>query len=236
MKIGPLLVGAGAGVGVLLLLNRRAYATEDETGQTLTPAEVKREAQLPPGTPPSLGTKAVEVGLRLRDQGIKEEPKGSNRGPGVDPIIRGVRGDGEKLIGQPWCGRFVRYCFEKAAEEAGLPPPFADVKDSLAAVLSWRDRFKGYEIKDPKPGAVGLLIKTGLPGVDAGKRHATLVVRTEGNKVVTVEGNHSDAVAVVTRPKGDFAVFLDIDRYVADRKQAPKVAGLLGLDVFTAAC
>ena len=230
-------LGAGAGIGTLIILQRRVLAFEDETGETLTPEETRAEvarveekASAPTGRLPSLGEKAVEVLTRL--VGTKEDPPKSNRGLIVDQINRGVHGDGEKLIGKAWCARTVRWAYEKAAEELKRPPPFAGIKGTLAAVTDWRDKFKGYETS-PKPGAVGLLIKAGLPGVDKGKRHATLVVRVDGSKVVTVEGNHGDRIALVTRPKSDFAVFLDIDRYVAERGRS-RVAGLLGLDLIGA--
>ncbi len=234
LLIAPACLAAGAiGVGVFLIVNSRAYGTEDSSGTTLPSSAGK----LPPGTPLTLGAKAVDVGLRYL--GIEEVPKGSNGGASVDIFLKGVYGTGAHLLKLPpasraWCAAFVRYCFEKAAEELGLPPPFSGIKDPLTLVKSWRDVFGKYEC-EPKTGAVGLFIRMGVPGVDAGRRHATLVVRVEGDKVVTVEGNHNDEVALVSRPKKDFTVFLDVDRYVADHR--PVISGssaMLGLDVFSA--
>lgn len=232
MKKWPIFAGLGAGAGAFLLYGRFSYASEDTSGETLPPEQAKA-VKLPAGTPASLGSRAVEVGLKL--VGVKEEPKGSNRGDVVDQINRGVRSDaGDRLLGKPWCARFVRYCYEKAADETGKAPPFQSVKDTLAAVSSMADVFKGYET-EPKPGAAAL-IKSKIPG--GGWKHATMVVSVDGDRVKTVEGNHNDQVAVVTRPKSDFAVFLDVDRWASERNK-PAVAGelgamLAGLDIFAA--
>ena len=225
MRAFPIFVALGAGVGALVLWSRRALATEDDTGQTLASEEDKeaRAARSALGSSKTLGARAVVVGLRYL--GTAESPSKSNRGPVVDRFNRGRRGDGEKLVGKPWCARFARYCYEEAAEELGLPPPFAGIKGTLAAVTSWPTSLKGYETP-PKPGAVGILLKKGV-------RHATIVIRTEGDKVVTVEGNHKGRVALVSRPKSDFAVFLDVERRAA---AAPRVVGLIGLDVYAAGC
>jgi len=221
--VSKIAVAAGAGLGVFLLATREAYGTES-TGSSL-PASA---GYIPSGTPVSLGARAVAVGLRL--VGTKEDPKGSNRGPAVDQIVRGVNSDGEKLLGKAWCARFVRFCFETAAKEMGLSPPFAGIKDSLAQVTSWRDTFKRWSTDDPRTGCVALLLS-------GGRSHATLVVRREGDQIVTCEGNHNDQVAIVSRPRSAFTIFLDIDRYCADRARSASVSGsgaLLGLDVFTA--
>lgn len=238
MRLGPVLVAAGGGA-LLLLWRSNAFASDtdnDQTGETVDPSSPEAQPQsIPPPaphkgralndkvTPPSLGTRAVEV--LLRDVGAKEVPKGSNRGPVVDKIILGVYKDGAKLLGKPWCGRAARYAYEKAAQELGLPPPFAGLKNTLASVAEWKKVMKDFQISEPKVGAAALLSRGG------GKSHATIVSRLEGGKVFTVEGNHGDAVAVVKRKPGDFHTFLDVEAFVRSR-QSPLVSGyVLGTDV-----
>jgi hypothetical protein len=55
--------------------------------------------------------------LARNEVGVREMPPGSNRGPRVEQYQRGLYDDGEGyLIGQRWCGRFARWCFEFAAQ------------------------------------------------------------------------------------------------------------------------
>lgn len=205
-----ILAGVGVGAGVYFAWTRIASATEDSSGDTVDPKEAKPPTPTTPAKP-ALGAKAVEV--LTRHVGAMESPKGSNRGPVVDQIIRGVNGDGEKLLGKPWCARAVRYAYEKAAQELGQAPPFAGVKPSLAAVNDWADIFKQYLTSEPKTGHVGLILS-------GGTRHATLVSKVDGETVYTVEGNHSDSVATVKRPRSKFKHFVDVQRYVEDKKRS----------------
>lgn len=229
-------VVAGGGLTAYFLFGRKALASEDETGEDVPPSEAKPPLTVPfvpqvltpfvppaapspqtpftpsppPSTPlpqfvfPALGLKAIEV--LSRDIGAKEVPPGSNRGPVVDRINRGVYNDGEKYVGLPWCGMACRYAYEKAAQELGLPKPFALINSlSLAAVSSWGKHFKAFRLVEPKPGSVGLL----------GDDHIVLVSRVDGDNVYSVEGNHGSALATVKRKKAAFTGgFYDVEAYV----------------------
>lgn len=221
-----LLAGAGVGLGAFFAFAPRALATEDTSGTDVDPRSAK-PTPAPPVAPPAappveaarLGQRAAEVLFRL--VGTKEEPPGSNRGPVIDEILRGLYDDAPKLIGKPWCARTVRYAYEKAAQELGLPKPFARLKSSLSFVTDWRDQFKRFHTKEPRTGVVGLIIRNGI-------KHATLVSRVEGDKVFTVEGNHSDSIATVMRPKSGFDYFVDVEAYLAGVAQTLTGLDLLG--------
>lgn len=229
MDLKKILLAAGAGTATyFLFFHEEAGATENDTsGKTVDPSSTEGKPTTPPKT---LGEQAVAV--LLRDLGAHEEPwpnyphppsPNSNRGPVVDKINLGVYGDGKKLLGQPWCARTVRYAYEKAAQEIGLPPPFAGIKSTLATASSWKSTFKKWKLDQPKVGAVGLFL--------AGKKsHAMLISSVTGDTVYTVEGNHNDSVALVKRHASDFDVLLDVEAYVRSKQE--RVAGyVLGIDV-----
>lgn len=231
LKIGTALgLGAFAYLGFIGLASA-ATTENDETGETVPPSSPDGRAlaeQARASGTKTLGEKAVEV--LTRDLGAHEEPwphypkkpsPNTNRGPVIDKFLRGVHGDGEKLLGKPWCARAVRYAYEKAAQEMGLSPPFRSIKDSLAMVSSWASKFKKYKIDQPKVGAAAVLKNLS---------HITLVARVNPDgSIVTIEGNHGDAIANVRR-KADTLFFFDIDAYVRD--QGERVAGyVLGTNV-----
>lgn len=144
--------------------------------------------------------------LLARDEiGVREMPPGSNRGPRVEVYQRGVYGDGEGyLVGQRWCGRFARWCFETAAKRLGQPRLFAGWGD-LASAAKWRSQAKTHRswTAEPAPGRVGLLVRPDGAG------HVMLVAKVEGPpevaQVVTIEGNEANQVAVRRRPAGYFS-------------------------------
>jgi hypothetical protein len=233
MRTWAALAGLGAGVGAYFLFFGKALASEDRTGTDVHPDEARMPppgAPLPPGAPPAppptpataakgttIGRRAVEILLSPPYFGATEEPKGSNRGPVVDQIIRGVQGDGEWALGKPWCGRTVRFAYEKAAQDLGLPAPFDKKMGSLAAVDEWPKKFKGFTSDTPR---------TGMAAVIAG-HHIALVTRVDGDTIYTVDGNHNDAVATVKRPRSKFSTFVDVEAYLASKaKPADRVAGL----------
>jgi hypothetical protein len=218
-------LAAGAGAAAYFALRpSQALATEDDTGTTVKPSEVTPPAPSP-GAKPSIVTRAIEVLGRLVRQGVAETPAGSNRGKAVEEIQLGVHQDGKGYVGKPWCARTVRYAFEQAAVELGLPPPFAEIKSGLGAVTDWRDNFSRYQSAEPRPGMVGLIIG---PKV----RHATLVAKVDGNTVSTLEGNHEDRAAAVERKRGAFATFIDVEAYLNRARGGERVSGLelLGVD------
>lgn len=206
--------GALAGAAGFLLL--RDQTTEnDQTGE-----DVGRVA-VPQGAP-GLGARAVEVLSRhvgARGQGKKGTP-GYHRSELIDRINVGVYADGKGLLGKPWCARTVRWAYETAANELGLPAPFSAIKSTLANVSTWKSApFRPYFLSSPKIGAALLL----------GEQHATLIAKVLDEKtVVTVEGNHGDAVAHVRRTLRPKDTLVDVEAYARAQKghvAGPKVVG-----------
>lgn len=197
-------LGAGS-VGFLLL--RDQTTDSDETGEDVGNIEVQKSAG-------GLGAKAVEILNQLvgqRGMGAHGTPE-YHRSLVIDKINLGVYGDGRKLLGKPWCARAVRWAYETAAQQLGLPPPFGGVKSTLAMVSSWKGKpFSGYKIAEPKVGAVLLL----------GDQHATIIAKVlDDRTIISVEGNHGDSVANVKRtinPSKD--TIADIERYVMDSQR-----------------
>lgn len=219
-------VGA-IGAGVAWFVLRDQTTDSDDTGETATPAEaeVRRGAQ-------ELGARAVEALSRhVGERGAG--PKGTSgyhRGRFVDEVNRGVWGDaGDRLLGKPWCARAVRWAYETAARELGKPPPFAHVRGRLAAAADWkRSPFNGYVTTEPRSGVVLVL----------GDRHVTIVSRVlKPDEVVTVEGNHGDAVAYVRRKIKPGDTLVDVEAWAASTHVKRGFAGasvglcLLGADL-----
>ncbi len=190
--------GAVAAASAALLL-RDKTTDSDNTGQ---PAA---RPPLPQGST-SLGVRAVEVLSRhVGEHGEgKKGTAGYHRSPFIDRINLGVYGDGKGLLGEPWCCRAVRWAYETAAQELGLPPPFARTTSDLASVSKIKKYLGSYKIGSPKVGAVLLI----------GDQHATLIAQVINERTATcVDGNHGDAVAFVRRTIGPQDTIIDAEAY-----------------------
>lgn len=209
--------------GAYLVL-RDQTTDSDETGEVVV-IEAPRSGSNGAST---LGARAVEVLSRhVGERGLgKKKTPGYHRSPFIDAVNKGVYGDG--VVGVAWCARAVRWAYETAARELGLPPPFAGIKSTLGNVSTWRrPPFKRHELAEPKPGAVLLL----------GETHAAIVDRVVDRKtVVTVEGNHGDAVAHVRRTLKPQDMLVDVEAYARDAAAATPLAGWSrsGLDLLGA--
>lgn len=204
-------IGLGlASAGGALYLLRDNTTDNDQTGEDVGKIDVPRGAT-------GLGARAVEV---LNRHVGEREQGGKNRGPLVDRINAGLYNDAPQLIGKAWCARAGRWAYEKAAQELGMGKPFAKKLGALSWVSDWKKGpLKDYVIKEPKVGAA-LLLK--------GDQHLALVAKLLGGlSVVTVEGNHGDAIANVKRtidPGKD--VLVDVEAYVRDAQRGVTAAGL----------
>lgn len=134
------------------------------------------------------------LGLALAEEGVREDPLGSNRGPRVTAYIRSVLPSGPAV---PWCMCFVYWCYGEAARRLGRLtsiPRTAGVQDC------WRrcgDVIDGTIVRitqreallDPsrvEPG-MAFFIDTG-----GGTGHTGLVVSEHGGLLETIEGNTND--------------------------------------------
>lgn len=214
---------AALGAGAAWLLLRDQTTDSDETGEAATAAEagVQRGAQ-------GLGARAVEALSRHvgeRGSGPKGSP-GYHRGRFVDEVSRGVWGDaGDRLLGKPWCARAVRWAYETAARELGLQRPIPAGLGTMAMARSWKAApLDSYKVTEPRPGVALVL----------GDSHVALVARVTGpGEVVTVEGNHGDAVAHVKRKLKPGDTLVDVEAWAAAARGGRGPAGPLvaGLDL-----
>ena len=140
----------------------------------------KRQAARP------LRAKALDEAEKLL--GVVEQG-GNNRGPEVARIIRANGG----IVGEPWCGDFVAYCYRRAGSNA-VTRAWASVY-FLGVVSGLRNT------TDPRPGDVvrfnfdhtGLFVRHVRPGVietiegNTGKRGAVSDSKTGGDGVYRKE-------------------------------------------------
>jgi uncharacterized protein (TIGR02594 family) len=103
-------------------------------------------------------------------------------------IVRATMG----YEGDPWCGGFVRYAFEKAGVFGVYDQ--SDYRSALSyrdvAGTAFRERGSGYT---PQPGDVVVFSRGGN-----GKGHVGIVVEVNGNEVTYISGNDGDMVKART--------------------------------------
>jgi len=153
--------------------------------------------------------------------GVREDRGRPNRGPRVDQYLAGVDGGRADLLcalrssgkpcllcdllpapaaecdGSQWCGRFARWCFDRASQvlQPGQPLLLAGWA-SLASALKWRDQARLHRswVETPAPGRVGLHLN------GDGSGHVTLIPRVKGRVITTIAGNEDNEVATRERP------------------------------------
>lgn len=141
---------------------------------------------------------AFQAGSSIRDLvvqvaasqvGVREEPRGSNRGPQVDEYIR-ASGLDPRADSYAWCICFMQWVFKEAAKSdgAGISP----LPRTAGVHALWKMRTSAAtnvitpNEADPaviKPGMV-FLFDTG-----GGKGHGGFVESVSGSRLVSVEGN-----------------------------------------------
>jgi hypothetical protein len=130
----------------------------------------------------------LHVAIALSQVGIREDPKGSNRGPQVD-LYTGGRPE-------PWCAHFTAFCFR----EAGYPIP-GDVvptprrANPLASVSHTERVFDehGWAVREPQVGDVVFFKTRGRSDRGPG-RHIGIVSAVTDKDFEIVDGNWGDAV------------------------------------------
>lgn len=183
----------------------RALQDDDARDEVAPPVDWQHAGRIP----------GCALLVAAEEVGVAEVPLGSNRGPRVDEYLRGVHGDGERYLrwrrrgdgwqGAPWCGRFARWCFDRAAELLEVELPLVGWGD-LASAWKWRDAAiaRGRICDEPRPGCVGVII------VGRGQGHVVLVGSLDGAHVWTVEGNSGNRVARRRRAVAEFVGFVDL--------------------------
>ena len=135
------------------------------------------------------------VGIALAENGVRENPLGSNRGPRVD-LYNLSSGAG---VGALWCMSFVYWCFEQAAQQTGDENPMLKTA-YCPSLLKWAKE-KDRLVEKPQRGDI-FLVK-GLRDGKASVIHTGIVT---GGSIETVEGNtnndgSSNGIGVFTRQR-----------------------------------
>jgi peptidoglycan hydrolase-like protein with peptidoglycan-binding domain len=138
-----------------------------------------------PGAPPAGGggpasSEVVEEAVRvaLTQNGVMEDPVGSNRGTQVDAYNRtaGVP------VASYWCMSFVYWCFVQAAARGGKPNPMPQTA-YCPYLYSW-GRQHGKLVNTPARGDIFL-----VKGGPNGHSHTGLVTGVSGSRFDSIEGN-----------------------------------------------
>ena len=119
---------------------------------------------------------------------IEESPRGSNKGPTVNPILRNVNVN----PGDPWCAAFT---YDVLSKTSFNPATKTKIPDKASVKMHW-DATKGKKIpmssavlSDPstyiKPGSVFFY----LTDPKQGKGHTGIVLSMKGNIWSGIEGN-----------------------------------------------
>lgn len=132
----------------------------------------------------------------LADVGLKEEPDGSNDGPGIRKFTDGAR--------VPWCALACSYWIRTGLDRTKAFPPFR----ARASALKIRDwgRANGcwYPEKPsfrPLPADVFVILRAGAGGVDTGRGHVGFVIEAVQGVLRTIEGNAGNAVRLRVRER-----------------------------------
>jgi hypothetical protein len=117
---------------------------------------------------------------------VHEMPDGSNEAPAIRRYRKAVRWSSPRTA---WCGYFVSY----VASQAGAP--LGEQGEGIGAVgeiRRWAKRTKRWRAR-PHAGNIAVF-----------RGHVAIVERVVGSRwIVTIEGNHSNRVARVWRPRSE---------------------------------
>ncbi len=154
----------------------------------------------------SLAQKALDIALT--QEGISEEPKGSNSGPVVNQYLRSV-GLGK---GYPWCMAFVYWCVDQAAKMLEIKNPLQKTGGVMLQYATTGLRKLPKTSGAIKPGDIFIM------EFGHGTGHTGFVEKIEGSIVYTIEGNTNDdgsregyEVARRKRPISSFKAFIQLN-------------------------
>lgn len=155
------------------------------------------------GEVPSGSPRAQELlGVALGEVGVCEVPDGSNGGPRVDMYTGKWR--------VSWCSLWVSWVLKQTSWNPWSKP--------IAAVVRLRDwaldvkLYESSESYEPRPGDIFIMLTKGAEGVDTGHGHTGFVLSYDKDKreIRTIEGNASNAVRSLKRPRSAIAGFVRI--------------------------
>lgn len=150
----------------------------EPSGETLRKLNEIAGGQLAAGAPGNWAEKAVLVALT--QDGVREQPLGSNNGPKVSEYLRSVGITHADL----WCMAFVYWCFQQGAGKAGTMNTLKKTA-SCTELYSWA-KSNGKLASTPQRGDI-FLVRGGAAGRT--HHHTGIVTSVSGGTVKTVEGN-----------------------------------------------
>jgi hypothetical protein len=153
----------------------------------------------------TLAQRTLEIALS--QQGVSEQPKGTNTGPQVNEYLKSAG----ISPGYPWCMAFVYWCVSRACEEFKIVNPLV----RTGGVMNQWNQTKLRKIprisRSVKPGDVFIM------QFGHGTGHTGFVEKIEGGLIYTIEGNTNDdgsregyEVARRTRPISSFIGFIQL--------------------------
>lgn len=135
------------------------------------------------------------IDIAAGEVGVKEVPKGSNKGPRVSEYQRRT-GYGTPV---PWCLCFLYWCADEACNAMDVHNEILRT-GSCDLILAWAREHRCL-FDDPKPGDWGLVTKTSTDAT-----HVFLVKEFANGRLTTIEGNTNsdgsrEGYAVVQRSR-----------------------------------
>jgi hypothetical protein len=124
------------------------------------------------------------IKIALKENEVREDPSGSNRGPRVDEYLSSVNLE----PGLPWCAAFVYWCFKKASAKLHIANPLV----KTASCMQHWYKTKGIKIKLRDVIKNPLLIEPGTIFIfdrGNGKGHTGIVISIHGDLIHCIEGN-----------------------------------------------
>lgn len=120
--------------------------------------------------------------IALANEGVSENPKGSNSGPEVNIYLKSI-GLGK---GYPWCMAFVYWCVNTACKEMNMPNPLVKTGGVLSQWNETTLRKFPSRASAVKPGDVFIM------EFSKGMGHTGFVEKVAGGMIYTIEGNTND--------------------------------------------
>lgn len=120
--------------------------------------------------------------IALSQEGVCEEPKGSNGGPEVTQYLRAVGLN----AGFAWCMAFVYWCVNKAAADMLIPNPLIKTAGVLRQWTDCKLRKLPKTSSGVKPGDIFILRFAN------GMGHCGFVYKINDGIIYTIEGNTNE--------------------------------------------
>lgn len=125
---------------------------------------------------------AKALAIALKNEGVSENPKGSNSGPEVDIYLKSI-GLGK---GHPWCMAFVYWCVDTACKDLNMKNPLVRTGGVLK---QWNEsKLRKLTVRDRaiKPGDIFIM------EFSRGTGHTGFIEKIVGGLAYTIEGNTND--------------------------------------------